>query len=209
MKSTLKTEYVASTAFASLEKELEGDVAAMQKTLEDATKKLEDQAKGNKKEIDAAIAKASVDTKKLLEASEAKTSKTVSDLMKGSSTVLTALKLTHWSNPKIPVYRWKMWDTHHHGISWFDGNNANGFAGAHPSQWTDGNRYVASLPNNWQYLSRLFNNKGVAHEYGATVCAFTYHMYSSTGGVLCGAIFRIKNTGTSTISWRPQMTMTS
>ena len=45
--------YVASTAFAALKKELEGDVAAMKKTLEDATKKLEDQVSRSALQDDA------------------------------------------------------------------------------------------------------------------------------------------------------------
>ena len=53
--------------------------------------------------------------------------------------LIDKLKLTYISNPKIPVFRHNWWHTHHHGISWFDGNNGRSFGGVAPSSWTDGN----------------------------------------------------------------------
>ena len=116
---------------------------------------------------------------------------------------MASLKLTYHSNNQIPVYRWQVWDTHHHGISWFDENRPESFGQIHPSQWSNSNAQANSMGNNFKWLQRLFTNKQTASTYGATVCAITYLMHSSTNGKFCGALFRVRNIGTSTDTYDP------
>lgn len=59
------------------------------------------------------------------------------------------------------------------------------------------------MGNNFKWLQRLFTNKQTASTYGATVCAITYLMHSSTNGKFCGALFRVRNIGTSTDTYDP------
>ena len=66
------------------------------------------------------------------------------------------------------------------------------------------------MANDFKYLRRLFTRRGTANRWGANICSDTYIMYSSTTGLMCGVIFRIKNTRTSgSISWRPSWRTTS
>lgn len=90
-----------------------------------------------------------------------------------------------------------------------DGNQNTGFGGIHPSQWTDG-RYTANqLTDNWDYMRRLYTRKGYGSQYGATVCADNFMMHSSTSGLVCTAVFRIRNTGSRSVRWNIPLTVTS
>merc|ERR1712139_579485 len=46
--------------------------------------------------------------------------------------------------------------------------------------------------------------RATADHYGATICAENFIMHSSTNGLMCGAVFRIMNKQTSTVTWRPE-----
>jgi len=60
-----------------------------------------------------------------------------------------------------------------------------------------------------KYMQRVFTQKETANKYGANICSESFGQRSSTDGLVCMALFRIKNTGTSTIRWSPAITMTS
>ena len=74
---------------------------------------------------------------------------------------------------------------------------------------TDGSHRADQMANDFKYLARLFTRTATASTFGGTVCAEMYAMTSSTNGLMCGALFRIKNTGKNTVQWKPKHTMTS
>jgi len=123
--------------------------------------------------------------------------------------LIDKLKLTYISNPKIPVFRHNWWHTHHHGISWFDGNKGRSFGGVAPSSWTDGNHCANDMNADLKYMKRLFTTRGVADTYGVNICSEVFIMYSSTTGRVCGSLWRIKNTKSSPIRWNPEYMYTS
>jgi len=126
----------------------------------------------------------------------------------GAEKAIAALKTTRYNNPKIPVFRVAEWHTYNQRF-WHDGNTGNAFGGIRPSDWTDGSRRADQMSNDFKYLARLFTKTATASTFGGTVCAEMFGMTSSTNGLMCGALFRIKNTGKSTVRWSPKHTMTS
>ena len=127
----------------------------------------------------------------------------------GAEKAIASLKNTHYGDSSIPVYRYVFFHTYLAQRMWFDGNRANGFGGIHPSYWTDNNYRADQMSNDFKYLQRIFTRKGQASKFGGTICAENYGQRSSTNGGVCGALFRIRNTGKSTVRWTPTVTMTS
>lgn len=120
------------------------------------------------------------------------------------------MSMTSYGNSKIPVFRWKMWNTHPNAnIGWFDENDRNGFAGVAPQKWSDNYGKAWDINNDLESLTRLFNQRIVAPSFGATVCATVDVHYSSTDGTLCGAVFRIRNTADVPRIWQPAITISS
>merc|ERR1719272_2449801 len=223
-----------TTALAAKSKELDEKVDAAKEALEDSVDDLSDKVDKSNTDTTAALKKANTDTTAALEKSkkettaaldqskkdaaianaalEKKISGSVTDKLKpfeGTEVALTSLKKSYHGNPKIPVYRVAKFKTHHGNFGWFDGNDAQGFGGIHPSQWTDGNYRCDQMNADVKYLQRLFTQKETANKYGANICSEGYGQRSSTTGMVCMALFRIKNTGTSSIRWAPPITMTS
>merc|ERR1712166_1361744 len=219
---------------AALETKLTDAVDAAKVALEDSVDDLSDKVDQSKSDTTAALDKANTDTAAALDKSkkettaaldqskkdaatanaalEKKISGSVTDKLKpfeGTEVALTSLKRTYHSNPKIPVYRVARFKTHQGNFGWFDSNANNGYGGVHPSQWTDGNARADQMNADVKYLQRLFTQKETANKYGANICSAGYDQRTSTTGLVCGALFRIKNTGTSTIRWSPAITMTS
>jgi hypothetical protein len=202
---------------------LEGSIQSLTNTVDQAA--TDNQNKFNKfdqdqKKANADFSKSIDDKNKALESSLTKkmddklkqVEGTVDTKLKpfeGTEVALTSLKNTFHSNPKIPVFRWTHFHTYSNRYGWVDGNRNQGYGGVHPSQWTDGNYRADHMANDFKYLQRLFNRHGTANKYGATICSDVYGQRSSTTGGVCGAIFRIKNTGTRTVRWSPLLTMTS
>ena len=217
MAADIKTNYVKVAAIKEFQDAINTMKNELKKTKDDLTATTQKAATDNKNAFDAA-------TKKNAESFTALSKKVTDDLvkakkdigdsvdtkLKGTDTVLAALKLTHYGNPSVPVFRWQKFHTHQgSGISWFDQNSANGYGGIHPSQWTDGNYHCNRMANDFKYLARLFTRRGTASKYGGNICSDTYIMYSSTTGLMCGVVFRIKNTKTSAIAWRPSWRTTA
>merc|ERR1719345_167402 len=218
----------------TLESKLSDAVEAAKDSLDDSVDDLKDKVdKSNtattaavnkaKSDTTAALNKAKSDTDKALSKSrsdaatanallEKKISGSVTDKLKpfeGTEVALTSLKRTYHSNPKIPVYRVARFFTHHPQFSWFDNNDPSGYGGVNPSTWTDGNARADMMNADVKYLQRVFTQKETSNKYGANICSEMFETYSSTNGMVCMALFRIKNTGTSTIRWAPPITMTS
>ena len=127
----------------------------------------------------------------------------------GAEKAIASLKTTHYADSSIPVYRHAFFHTYQSQQRWFDGQRPNGFGGVTAQQWTDGDRRADQMSNDFKYLQRLFTRKGQASKFGGTICAESYAQRSSTNGGVCGALFRIRNTGKSTVRWAPLVTMTS
>merc|ERR1719183_2292340 len=123
---------------------------------------------------------------------------------KTANDVKDALKLTHYVNKKAPVYRWNFWDNYlNTGLGWYDGNNVRSFGGVNPSRWGDGNVRADQMHDNISYLKRLFSKPGFGDQgHGSNVCSMQIEIPHSTNDLRCGALFRIKNVGTGTVTWR-------
>jgi len=182
--------------------------AAVDKAKSDTTAAL-NQAKSD---TDTALDKSKSDAATANAALEKKISGSVTDKLKpfeGTEVALTSLKRTYHSNPKIPVYRVARFFTHHPNFGWFDSNDNRLYGGKHPSEWTDGNAKAYQMQSDVKYLQALFTQKETSNKYGANICSEGFEQHSSTTGMVCGALFRIKNTQTSSVRWAPPVTMTS
>jgi hypothetical protein len=125
------------------------------------------------------------------------------------SNLVASLSTTHYLDHSVPYCRWNMWQTHQHRSSWYVGNNNEQYGGIHPSQWTDGNAVAWSMQNDFKYLRSLFKQSAKGGKWGMNLCSETYMMFSSTTGLMCGAVFRIHNSNGGTTRWRPQWAWTS
>jgi hypothetical protein len=113
-----------------------------------------------------------------------------------------ALKLTHLSDPSIPVFRWFKWDTYNQNCCWIDQDKPRAFGGVRPQQWGDGNYRAQDMSSDLGVMRRLFTRTAFGDaEKGANVCMISWMMPHSTDDRRCGALFRIKNTGTSSKTW--------
>jgi len=195
---------------AGLESKVDDSVAATDQQLADAKTATDKQLADAKTATDKQLADAKTESKANMDALKKEIGESVDSKLKPSSKVLASLANTYHSNPKIPVFRVGKWHTYANAWgNWLDGNRANGYGGVNPSEWTDGNARADQMSNDFKYLQRLFTRKATANSFGATICSDMYNQYSSTNGGVCGAIFRIKNTGKSQVAWQPLVTMTS
>jgi len=184
---------------------------------------LSDKVDQSKSDTTAALKRAASDTASALEkakleaaianaALEKKISGSVTDKLKpfeGTEVALTSLKRTYHSNPKIPVYRVARFHTYQVNFGWFDENSQSSYGGVAPQVWTDNNGRADMMSANVNYMQRIFTQKETANKFGANICSESYGQRSSTNGLVCMALFRIKNTGTRSIRWSPAITMTS
>jgi len=194
---------------ADLESKVDDSVKSTDKQLTDAKKATDTQLNDAKKTTDKQLADAKTEAKENMDALAKKIGESVDTKLKPGSKVIASLANTYHSNPKIPVFRVGKWHTYSNHYSWLDGNRPNGYGGIHPSTWTDGRAKADQMSNDFKYLQRLFTRKATASTFGGTICSEVYGQRSSTTGGVCGAIFRIKNTGKSSIGWNPRLTMTS
>eukprot|EP00039_Didymoeca_costata_P001594 m.53590 g.53590 ORF g.53590 m.53590 type:complete len:436 (+) comp10873_c0_seq3:86-1393(+) len=152
---------------------------------------------------------------KKFEADTAKIKKDTEDLIKkllpdSTKNVLASLSNTYLGDPKIPVYRVAWFQTYNNGpVGWFDQNRNRGFGGVSPHDWTDGNARADRIGTDVKYLQSLFTRTRTASSYGAQICADNNMMYSSTTGIMCGALFRIKNTKSTAVQWRVNWVFTA
>jgi hypothetical protein len=115
--------------------------------------------------------------------------------------------LTNGGSVKIPgrsgpVYYWNQFDTYHNNSGWLMNNKDSLFGGVNPSNWTDGNYRAEHMSTDMNIIRTLFTRKG----YGGTnanIVSEVYHSYSSTTGKVTVALFRIRNTTTNDIVWKP------
>ncbi len=98
------------------------------------------------------------------------------------------------------VFRWAVWMDYDNTAGWFANNDNNLFGGVNPQQWGDGNGTAGGMGQNFDKIRNLFTKKGYADK-NALVWAEQYIMYSSTTGKHAAALFRVKNTTSSDITW--------
>merc|ERR1712166_967191 len=202
--------------------DLEKKLSDAEEALEDSVDDLSDKVDQAKSDTTAALNQAKSDTDAALEKSKKDAAATnvvlkksltdaVDEKLKpiaGAEKAIAALKTTRYNNPKIPVFRVATFHTYNQR-RWHDGNRGNAFGGIAPSDWTDGSRRADQMSNDFKYLARLYTKTATASTFGGTVCSEMFGMTSSTNGLVCGALFRIKNTGKNTVRWTPKHTMTS
>ena len=129
-------------------------------------------------------------------------------VIKGSLTV-GGKPLQLYTVPTGAVYRSAKFHTHAHAsTSWFMGNNASMFGGVNPSNWTDNNHRGTHMSSDKDVLQTLFNTKRYSGKNG-NVCSEMHNMHSSTNGLVCAALFRIRNTTGSAINWVPHFYFTA
>ena len=98
------------------------------------------------------------------------------------------------------VFRWAEWSTYEQNIDWFATNNSAMFGGVAPSQWSDNGAIASQMSTDPDVLGTLFN-KTCHSGPNATVVAEEWRSYSSTNSKHAGALFRIRNTTSTSISW--------
>jgi hypothetical protein len=107
------------------------------------------------------------------------------------------------NNTMPATYRLARFHTHQHSTtSWLLGNSAALYGGVNPSNWTDNNHLASNMSADKEVLRTIFNEKRYAGK-NALVCSDVYNMFSSTDGAVCIALFRVKNTTGSAITWTP------
>ncbi len=99
-------------------------------------------------------------------------------------------------------YRWTTFHTYLESNSWLMGNNPAMFGGVAPSQWTDGNATAGQMSSDKELLRTLLTHKGYGGK-NAVIVSDSFSSYSSTDGQVCIALFRIKNTTQSAVTWTP------
>jgi hypothetical protein len=96
------------------------------------------------------------------------------------------------------VYRWAVWSTA--GDGWYGDNNSDLFGGVAPSWWGNGGGRADQMSADKEMLRALFTRKGYAGK-NATVVADQWKSFSSTNSKHAAALFRIKNTTATPITW--------
>jgi hypothetical protein len=110
--------------------------------------------------------------------------------------------------PARAVYRWASFHTYDNNNGWIHDNDPTLFGGINPSVWTNSNAMAHSLSADMEVLRSLFVRTGHAG-WNANVYTDTYLMYSSTTAKMTVALFRIRNTTGSAITWTPYFIYTS
>ncbi len=98
------------------------------------------------------------------------------------------------------IYRWAVWMDYDQTGGWYANNDSNLFGGVAPNVWGDSNGTAGMMGQNFDKIRNLFTKKGYADK-NALVWAEQYTMYSSTTGKHAAALFRVKNTTSSDITW--------
>ena len=119
-----------------------------------------------------------------------------------------------FSNTRGAIYRWTRWDTYWSwGTGWYSGNRPELFGGVHPSNWS-GNHYASNMSSDTKVLAGFFHRKGpsIAAEVPNSM-VFTEEVpdngSSSSSSEHVAALFRIKNTTGSAITWKVYMYITA
>jgi hypothetical protein len=105
------------------------------------------------------------------------------------------------------IYRWNTFHTYHNGSSWLLNNEPSHFGGVTPDAWTDGNALADAISPDKEVLRTLFTRKGYGGA-NANIVSNVFHQYSSTNGQVTVALFRIRNTTGSDITWTPYFAYT-
>jgi len=102
------------------------------------------------------------------------------------------------------TYRWGVWSTHSSAHSWYAGNNTAMFGGVNPSNWGDGNARAKQISSTTDILRTLFVRRGpnIGTLMNATVYANEWRSYSSTNSKHVGALFRVRNSTKSNVTWK-------
>ena len=100
------------------------------------------------------------------------------------------------------VFRWQYWHSYSQNFGWRNGNNGALFGGVAPSTWGDGNGRAYQMSASSDVLLTLFIRKAYGGK-NANVYTNSWKSYSSTNSQQVGALFRVKNTTGSTVTWTP------
>ena len=106
------------------------------------------------------------------------------------------------NKPKSATYRWATFTSYEQVSGWAFGNDASFFGGVNPSSWTDGNYQAHQMSPDKELLRTLFTQKGYAGK-NAMIMNDDWMSFSSTNGKVVMALFRIKNTTSTTLIWTP------
>jgi subtilisin-like proprotein convertase family protein len=102
------------------------------------------------------------------------------------------------------MYRWQVWDTYARwGTGWYADNRTDIFGGVAPSNWS-GNYTAANFSSSSQTLRSFFTRKGpnLSETHNALVYNRDSYIYSnSPESRHVAALFRVRNTTESNITW--------
>ena len=100
-------------------------------------------------------------------------------------------------------YRWQVFDTA--AIGWAMEDDASMFGDISPSQWAEGNVTAAQMATDLNTLSTLFTNRGYAGTNAMIWSELSDYYLSDYSGNVAAALFRIKNSTDSAITWNPSL----
>jgi hypothetical protein len=101
------------------------------------------------------------------------------------------------------AYRWNVFSTYDNGSGWLAGNTPYLFGGVNPSTWTDGGATAAQLSPDKDLQRSFLTRKGYFGSNALVYASANELYFSSTSGKVVVALFRIRNTTASPISWTP------
>eukprot|EP00056_Hartaetosiga_gracilis_P010103 m.148319 g.148319 ORF g.148319 m.148319 type:complete len:422 (-) comp13253_c0_seq2:150-1415(-) len=116
------------------------------------------------------------------------------------NTIRDSMALTNYLDPQQPVFRWRTWHSYSYSNSWYAGNNADRFGGVNPSEWADSHGYAYEMSSDMDVLRSFFTQRMVTG-FSANVFSQEWYYSGSTDASHTAALFRIRNTSPSAITW--------
>lgn len=105
--------------------------------------------------------------------------------------------------PETPAtYRWASFHVADRSMGWAFNNDPNMTGGVAPSNWTEGSAIAANMSADKEILRTLFTHKGHAKG-NAMIMNDPIIYFDSTDVQVVLALFRVKNTTSSAITWTP------
>jgi hypothetical protein len=124
-----------------------------------------------------------------------------SGFMSGSDKTLLTNLQNAYSSQKV-AYRWATFTTYEQAVGWACNDDGSLFGGIKPSKWTDMSAQAYQMSSDKEILRTLFTQKGFASK-NAMVFNNDWASFSSTNGKVVLTLFRIKNSTSSAIDWKP------
>jgi len=198
--------------------ESQGNLDEVSSIIESISGSVDQQVAASAQVVEDRVAEVSAELEANFAALQATIQENVIDQVNALSSVaddvdvlMDAFEHTAFLDHSKPVYRWATWGGYNQWQGW-SGHGHHGdhmmFGGVEPQQWGDSNARAWQLSGDKNVLRGLFNKRGYMGWQG-TVWHEEWMSHSSTSSKHSGVLFRIKNSQSNTITWRPRFYYTS